>query len=31
MNIFEYFRDDDKRVKAMASEIVEHYADWPQN
>ncbi len=31
MNIFEYFRDDDKRVKAMASEIVEHYADWPQD
>ncbi|MDX2107488.1 MAG: hypothetical protein SFY67_13890 [Candidatus Melainabacteria bacterium] len=31
MNIFEYFRDDDKRVKAMAAEIVEHYADWPQD
>ncbi len=31
MNIFEYFRDDDKRVKAMAHEIVEHYADWPQD
>lgn len=31
MNIFEYFRDDDKRVKALAAEIVEHYADWPQD
>jgi len=31
MNIFEYFRDDDKRVRAMAAEIVEHYADWPQD
>ncbi|MBI0301493.1 hypothetical protein JBE04_45435, partial [Streptomyces sp. PRKS01-29] len=31
MNIFEYFRDDDKRVKELAAEIVEHYADWPQD
>lgn len=31
MNIFEYFRDDDKRIKKMAAEIAEHYADWPQD